>query len=349
MLSFTRHHTSRPIALAAATLLATLVVAAPAWSADRTHYPLTLENCGSKVTFDKAPTRVVSIGQGSTEILLSLGLASKIVGTAVWVGPVLPAYAADNAKIKRLADNDPSFESVVAEEPDLVTAQFEWHVGLNGSVGKRAQFAQLSIPVYVSPSDCVAKDNASNGDGVRHDMFTMDLVYQEISDLARIFDVSDRGDQLIASLKQREAAAIAKIAGAKARGVSVAFWFSSPKIDGDAYLAGKNGAPAYILKTLDARNIITTEEEWPLVSWETIAGSNPDVIVLAEMDRRRYPADAAAAKIHFLESDAVASKLTAVRRKHFVIMDAQSMNPTIRTIDGIEALADGIKSFGLSN
>jgi iron complex transport system substrate-binding protein len=29
-------------------------------------------------------------------------------------------------------------------------------------------------------------------------------------------------------------------------------------------------------------------------------------------------------------------------------MDAQSMNPTIRTIDGIEILAKGIKSSGLA-
>ena len=54
--------------------------------ADATQYPLTLQNGGSTVTFDKAPQRVVSIGQSSTEILLSLGLADKIVGTAVWVG-----------------------------------------------------------------------------------------------------------------------------------------------------------------------------------------------------------------------------------------------------------------------
>ncbi|MGZ2380841.1 hypothetical protein ACVIDN_002204 [Rhizobium brockwellii] len=30
------------------------------------------------------------------------------------------------------------------------------------------------------------------------------------------------------------------------------------------------------------------------------------------------------------------------------MMDAQSMNPTIRTIDGIETLANGINSFGLA-
>lgn len=335
---------SATLAIAAALCILSSVAAAEA-----TKYPLTLENCGSTIIFEKAPERVVSVGQSSTEILLSLGLADKIVGTAVWVGPVLKQFEAENAKIKRLADNDPSFESVVAEQPNLVAAQFEWHVGSNGSVGTREQFAELSIPTYISPSDCVAKDNAVGGDGVRKEMFTMDLVYREILDLARIFNVSARGEQLVADLKAREAAAVAKVANASAKGVSVVFWFSSPEVDGDAYVAGKNGAPAYILKTLGARNIVTTEEEWPLVSWETIAGENPSVIVLGEMDRRRYGADSATVKRQFLESDPVTSRLEAVQKDRLILMDAQAMNPTIRTIDGIETLADGIKRFGLVN
>ncbi|MGO8105564.1 ABC transporter substrate-binding protein, partial [Rhizobium leguminosarum] len=92
-------------------------------------------NCGQQVTFEKAPSKIVSIGQVMTEVLFSLGLADKIAGTAVWIGPVLPQYAEANSKIKRLADNDPSFESVFGQEPDLVTAEFEWHVGAQGSVG----------------------------------------------------------------------------------------------------------------------------------------------------------------------------------------------------------------------
>jgi len=93
---------------------------------------------------------------------------------------------------------------------------------------------------------------------------------------------------------------------------------------------------------------VTTEDEWPLVGWETIAQANPAVIVIATMDRRRYAADDPKVKLDFLEKDPVTSQLDAVKNKHFVMMDAQSMNPTIRTIDGIETLAKGIKSFGLA-
>ncbi|RAX38008.1 ABC transporter substrate-binding protein [Rhizobium tropici] len=313
-----------------------------------TQYPLTISNCGQKVTFQKAPAKIVSVGQGMTEILFSLGLADKIAGTAVWVGPVLPQYAEANARIPRLADNDPSFESVVGKEPDLVAAEFEWHVGPQGSVGKREQFSELGINTYIAPTDCVAKVNADGGDGVRKELFTMDLIYQEIGELAEIFDVEDRGDALIADLKKREADAVASISAAKSKDLPIVFWFSSKEVGGDAFIAGKNSAPAYILKTIGARNVVTTEEEWPLVGWETIAQANPAVIVIATMDRRRYAADDPKVKLEFLEKDPVTSQLDAVRNKHFVLMDAQSMNPTIRTIDGIEILAKGIRSFGLA-
>ncbi len=320
--------------------------AAPALAA--TQYPLTLTNCGQQVTFEKAPAKIVSIGQGMTEVLFSLGLADKIAGTAVWVGPVLPQYADVNSRIKRLADNDPSFESVVGAEPDLVAAEFEWHVGTQGSVGKREQFGDLGINTYVAPADCVAKINTDGGDGVRKELFTMDLIYQEIAELSEIFDVKDRGDAVIADLKKREATAVASVAGAAAKNLPVVFWFSSKEVKGDAFIAGKNSAPAYILKTLGAKNVVTTEEEWPLVGWETIAQANPAVIVIATMDRRRYAADDPKVKVDFLENDPVTKELDAVRNKRFIMMDAQSMNPTIRTIDGIEILAKGIQSFGLA-
>lgn len=341
------HKLKTRLALAIGSLsLALASLSAPALGA--TSYPLTIENCGQKVTFDKAPQRIVSIGQGMTEILFSLGLADRIAGTAVWVGPVLPQYAEANAKIKRLADNDPSFESVVGQSPDLVAAEFEWHVGTQGSVGKREQFAGLGINSYVSPADCVAKVNQDGGDGVRKELFSMELIYREIGELADIFDIKERGDALIAELKKREADAVASVAGAAGKNLPVVFWFSSKEVRGDAYIAGKNSAPAYILKSLGARNVVTTDEEWPLVGWETIAEADPAVIVIATMDRRRYAADDPKVKVDFLTTDPVTKELDAVKNRRFVMMDAQSMNPTIRTIDGIEVLARGIKTAGLA-
>ncbi|WP_244631196.1 ABC transporter substrate-binding protein [Aureimonas sp. ME7] len=316
------------------------------WAA-QTAYPLRLENCGHTLTFSKAPERAVSIGQSTTEILYLLGLADKVAGTALWVGPVLPEFAAANAKVKRLADNDPSFESVVAERPDLVTTQFEWQVGPQGVVATPEQFEELGIPVYTSPADCEGKDNSAGGDGTRTRTFTLDLVYREIEDLARIFDREDRGAELVADLKAREAAAKAKITNLRP-GTSAVFWFSSAELDIDPYVAGQSGAPGYIMSRLGVRNIIDSQEEWPTVGWETIARADPTVIVAGAMDRRRFPADDVAVKRQFLAEDPVASLMPAVREGRVVEMDAQAMNPTIRTIDGIEVLADALEKAGLA-
>ncbi len=66
--------------------------------AAETQYPLTLKNCGREVTFNHAPTRAVAVGQSSAEILYSLGLGDKVVGTAVWFGPVLKGFEEVNSR-----------------------------------------------------------------------------------------------------------------------------------------------------------------------------------------------------------------------------------------------------------
>ncbi|OKH88885.1 ABC transporter substrate-binding protein [Thalassospira sp. TSL5-1] len=317
--------------------------------AQATDYPLEIQNCGRTVTFDHAPKRVVSLGQSNTEILYLLGLASKVVGTAVWFDPVMPQFAEANSKIPRLADNDPSFESVVGQRPDLVTAQFQWHVGPSGIVGTTAQFDELGIPVYVAPADCVGKDNSKGGDGTRTDAFSIDLIYQSIHDLSRIFNVEERGDKLIADLKQREQTARQDVAGLAHRDVSAVFWFSSSELHADPYVAGQKGGPGYISGVLGLKNVIKSDDEWPTVGWETIARADPDIIVIARMDRRRFPADDWQLKTNFLKTDPVTSQMKAVKNGHIVVMDVMGMDPTIRIIDGIEQLAKAVKSFGLDH
>lgn len=333
-------------AVASAIVLAVALTSVPA-HAEQTSYPLTIRNCGRDLTFAKPPQRAVSLGQSTTEILYLLGLADKTLGTAVWLGPVLKGFEEANAKVPRLADNDPSFESVIARKPDIVTVQFQWHIGPKGTVGTIEQFADLKIPVYTSPADCIGKDNSSGGDGVRAEAFSMDLIYQEIRDLAQIFDVQDRGEQVVADLKAREEAARQKIASSGGK-LSAVFWFSSANPAADPYVAGKNGAPGYVMKALGIRNIIESDEEWPTIGWETIAKADPSIIVAARMERRRFPADDIAVKHQFLKNDPVTSLMTAVKQNRIVDLDAQTMNPTIRTIDGIEALADSIAELGLA-
>ena len=307
-----------------------------------TAWPLKLSNCGVDLSFDKAPESVVTVGQATTEILYSLGLADKVPATSVWFTEVLPQFKNANASIERLADNDPSFESILAKRPGLVTVQYEWHVGPQGVVATREQFSDLSIPTYVLPSDCIGKDNSKGSDGTRIGMYAMDSIYQGISELGRIFDVADRGEALVADLKTREAAAIEKAEGLDLKDASAVFWFSSAEMDIDPYVAGRKGPPGYMMQALGLKNIVESDEEWPVVSWESIARANPSIIVLARMERRRFEADDYEKKIAFLKSDPVTSQMDAVKNDHIIMLDAHAMDPSIRNIDALETLAEAL-------
>ena len=140
-----------------------------------TEYPLALDNCGQELTFDDVPQRVVSLDQGSTEILLSLGLGDRVVGTASWTDPVLPELAEANESVPRLADNAPSYETVLGEDPDLVTASFGRHFN-QGGVAERARFDETGIAYYLSPTVC--DDGMSiNGGGTRTVPLEVDSLY----------------------------------------------------------------------------------------------------------------------------------------------------------------------------
>ncbi|MFK4825926.1 ABC transporter substrate-binding protein [Paenochrobactrum sp. BZR 588] len=312
-----------------------------------TSYPLSLNNCGVDLRFEAAPKSTVSIGQAATEILYSLGLGDKVLGTGVWFTDVLPEYKSLNDGIERLADNDPSFEAIVAKKPEMVTVQYEWHIGPQGIIATREHFNDIGIPTYILATDCMNKDNSVGSDGTRSDMFKIDNVYASINELSQIFNVPEKGEELVASLKAREAAAAEKAKSLGLADASALFWFSSAEMDVDPYVAGSKGAPAYMMEKLNLRNVIESDEEWPTVSWETIARANPTVIVIAEMSRRRFPADDVEKKLEFLKNDPVASQMDAVKNGHIIVLNGHAMDPSIRNVAAVEFLAEKLAGFDL--
>lgn len=328
------------IATLIASFLAGAAIAAP------TQYPLHVDNCGFPISFDKAPENVVSIGQAATEVLYALGVQDRMAGTSLWFNAVLPEFAQANAGVERLNDNMPSFESVVNKRPGFVPTMFEWAIGAQGAVGTREQFADLGIPTYVMPPDCEGKDNLVGADGTRIAPFDIATLHKAIEQMALIMDRQDLGAEIVADLKAREQAAITAARALDLPNASAVVWFSSADMELDPYVAGRKGIPAWMLERLGLSNVIASDEEWPTVGWESIARANPSVIVIARMDRRRFPADDYEKKLQFLKSDPVASQMQAVKNDRIIILDAEAMHASIRLIGGLEALAQGMAVLG---
>lgn len=307
-------------------------------TAGATRYPLTLRNCGVEVTFAQAPQRAVSLYQASTEILLSLGLADRMVGTSTWFDPVLAELAADNDRVPRLADNDPGLEVVLDLEPDIITSASA-HTFTPAVVGERARLAELGIPTYQSPSVCT--DAVVEGETVtRTAPLEMDTLFREITELAQIFDVQDRGAQLVNDLRKRlgDAPAIPQ------QDATVAFWFSGLRTP---YLAGCCSAPGLYAREVGATNVFAdAREDWPEISWEALADRDPDVLVLADLSRKRIDGDALDTKIAFLESNPVTRKMTAVQQRRYVVLTGSELDPGIRQVGAVEKLAAGFATVG---
>ena len=226
--------------------------------------------------------------------------------------------------------------------PGFVPTMFAWMIGDQGAVGTRRQFADLGIPAYVMPTDCQGKDNSVGADGTRLAPFDIATLWDGIDQIARVMDAQDAGRALIADLQAREAAVVERARAMDLPDASAAVWFSSADLALDPYMAGGMGVPAWMMDRLGLRNVVTSDEEWPAVGWETIARADPSVLVIARMDRRRFPADDVEAKLRFLKTDPVTRRMTAVRRDRIVILDAEALHPGIRMIDGLEALAAGM-------
>ncbi|MCZ2804049.1 ABC transporter substrate-binding protein [Modestobacter sp. VKM Ac-2983] len=304
-----------------------------------TDYPLVVDNCGESMTFEAAPQRVVSLDQGSTEILLALGLEDRVVGTASWTDPVLPELAEANASVPRLADNAPSYEVLLGADPDFVTASFARHYRTGGVV-ERERLAETGVDAYLSPADCEG-ELLINGGGTRTRPLEIDSVYQEIRELAEIFDVSSRGDELIADLQERADAATDRI---EASDRTIAFWFADTK---SPYVAGGLGGANLLATTVGAENVFADlDDDWTAVGWETVVERDPDVLVLGDLQRDRFPGDRLADKEEFLASDPLTSTMQAVQEQDYIALHGAEMNPSIRFVDALEKLADGLDEIG---
>ncbi|WP_414898597.1 ABC transporter substrate-binding protein [Rhodovulum sp. YEN HP10] len=310
-----------------------------------TDYPLTIENCGQSVTFSQAPQNAVALGQNSAEIMLLLGLEDRMAATAFWPNSVLPELAEANDGVEVLTVEFPTLESVLSKQPDFVAAMLTTLLGPDSKVANRSDFDELAIPTYLSPSACSTTLDVGDAYGSRDELWNMELLYKEIGDLSRIFDVPERGQAVIEDFKTREAALRAEFA--RNEDLTFLFWFSSPSPADDAYLGGGNGPSGYIADILGGSNAIRTEAEWPVLGWEGIIAADPTVFVVAQVDRDRWDLDTAESKIEFLTSDPTVSRMEAVRSGRIVVMSGAAMNPGIRTLYGAEQVAEQLKALDL--
>lgn len=304
-------------------------VGAPSESASPTakqssYAPVTVTNCGFQVTLTEPPKAAVTLNQGATEVMLSLGLEKQMVGTAYRDDQIAGRWQAAYDSIKVLADKYPSKEAFLQVKPDFAYASYS-SAFTPKNVGTREELRDEKIATYLSPAACPDRDKT-----VPH---TIDSAWAEATEVARIFGVEDRAAQVIGQQKT-ELEAVRKQAAGKGKKV---FWFDSGTEQ--AYAGVGGGGPQIIIDSVGATNVFADmkSSSWENVSWERVVQADPDVIVLAEASWSTVES-----KKNRLESDPVLSQLKAVKNKAYITISFAESTPGMRLVDGAKTVSDQI-------
>lgn len=280
-------------------------------------FPYTVDNCGTRTTFDAPPKRAVTMNQHATEVLLALGLRDRIAGTAYLDDKVLPRFRADYEKTEVLAKEYPSKEVLLGANPDFVYGGYA--SAFDKAEGRdRAGLQKSGVNTRLNIEYCTKGPVG------------LDQLGTEITQVARTFGVPERGERLIAAQKRKIADVEAKLKGTKRPSV---FVYDSG--DSSAFTAGGNGVGNEIVSLAGGTNVFgDLKKTFGDVSWEQVIKRKPEVVVIYD-----YGGTGVAAKKKQLLGDPALRDVPAIRNKRFAVLPLSSAVLGVRVADAVEDLA----------
>ncbi|MFJ1803447.1 ABC transporter substrate-binding protein [Streptomyces sp. NPDC088180] len=280
-------------------------------------FPYTVKNCGVTTTFQAPPKRVVTMNQHVTEIMLELGLKKSLVGTAFLDDQVLPKYAKDYASVPVIAKEYPSYEQVLAADPDFVYGGYSSAFTAADGRGREA-LKKSGIETRLNTESCTRGDQP------------MDTLYEEIREVGRTFGVADRAEAWIKQAKADNAATAKKLADLKP--VSVFVYDSGDKT---AFTAGGEGIGNELIERAGGTNVFADlDKPFGDASWENVVDRRPEVIVIYD-----YGATTVEQKKKRLLTDPALADVPAVKNKRFAVMPLSDAVLGVRVPAAVDKLA----------
>jgi iron complex transport system substrate-binding protein len=261
-------------------------------TAAATTYPLTIENCGRKVTFDKPPSRVVLLNGASVaevESFITLGIEDAIVANGQSYGVsddeemVEAIKAVPTGGVQLNENSEIPREQVLALKPDLVIST--WAGGFDERIGSisRDQLDQAGINSLVTPVNCAyGAPEPLPEDQQAYDNQSIESSFELLLTLGKIFDAqraaADHVNQARADLEK----ITGEVEGKEPKSVLVAYPGMSAM--------NNNGLPAVfgggiyddIVERAGATNAFAGKDTAELaeINAEALASADVDVLVV---------------------------------------------------------------------
>ncbi len=252
--------------------------------------------------------RVVSLACSNTEIVHALGCADALVGVDDHSDFPEPLVA----KLPRMGpDLDPDLDRVAALEPDLV-------------------LATLTVPGHERVVDALA---ARGLPFIAPEPVSLEDVYRDIADIARLLDVPERAERLVAAMRA-ELTAPPPPAGAPDVLIE---WWPKPVI-----APGQRSWATEVLHAAGARNPLDEPVKSRPLGDEEVRELAPDAFVISWCGVRpdKY-------RPEVIYRNAAWADLPAVRdRRVFCVAEAWLGRPGPRLVEGVRALREVVTALG---
>ena len=301
-------------------------------ASDAAGFPVTVSSCGHDATFDAPPKRAVATDVNMVEDMLALGLEDRVVGTFA-VGddthPIGDRYRDGWEQLHHVSADYPELEPLVALKPDFVFSGWSWGL-VEAKNTTPENLATYGIKTYVLAESC---DWGPGGAPSKTSM-GMDTVFDDLQSLGKIFDVSEKADQVVDDMKADIAAIQERVEGTTPKKV---FLYDS----GEAapFTVGALSVPSDMITLAGGTNIFADlQRSWDESSWEKVVRAQPDCIILNQYGGTSA-SSAAAFKENFLKTSPITKDLPAVKDGCILTLDFGELAPGPRGAEVVEKIA----------
>lgn len=295
----------------------------PAPGPDGAPGPVTVQVCGEPVRYDRVPERVVTHDVNITELFLYLGLGDRLVGYSgiPATKAIAPEFRAQLDRVPNLSSHEMNLETLVGAHTDFVFGG--WSYGFRENGVTPDSLRAYGIASYILTESCIRKQPRTR--------VSVEDTFADMRNLGRIFRIEAHAEALVAR-QQAELAEIAQALEGIRHRPRVFVYDSGVEAP---TTSGRFGMPHAMIEAAGGRNIFDDiPSNWPKGNWEDVVARDPDWIVIVDYDQ-----PGPQGKIDFLLGKPELANVTAIRKRHFVVLQYAEATPGPRNVARTRTLA----------
>lgn len=311
------------------------LLSAVAWAAS-TRYPVTIDNGNRTITFEAAPQRVVTnCDSNIIELMFALDLDDRLIGYAgfpEYGNNVSPEYRERLKAIPIVTPGYITLEPLLKAGPDFFLSGYNYGLDVPaagaGDAVTPEELEKHGIKSYAITESLIRV--------MKKPPVSLEDTYTDLTNLGIIFDVQDRAQKVIRTMKSRVAAIETKLLDLKREKPLEVFIY--PTWNAPDQPPRSNGAqamPSALVSMVKAHNIFSdVDDSWIRVTWEDVIARNPDVILVLEAGH-----SSGEERRELMMKDPAMQGVNAIKDGRIYIIRVEDGYPGPRAVRGLELIA----------